>query len=167
MAEETKETVLNIDIGGLLGRTFIKEAKRHPDQRFLVIGLGAKSPSKVEIPSNLAYIKGQVKEGESIPLPNASTDRVLIEQVFSYVEPAKFWRPLFSEASRILKSGGQLKIIDLKCNENEIRLSLPHYGFTQVKTRPLREEERSEVTKTLAIYPEFYSKPISITAKKV
>lgn len=165
MAEETKETVLNIEIGGLRGRTFIKEAKRHPDQRFLVIGPEAAPLAKVEIPSNLTY--RQVKEEESIPLPNASTDRVLIEQVFSYVEPAKFWRPLFSEASRILKSGGQLKIIDLKCNENEIRLSLPHYGFTQVKTRPLREEEKSEITKTLAMYPERYSKPISITAKKV
>lgn len=166
MAEEAKERVVNVDIGGLHGRTFIKEARLHPEQQFVVIDPKAAPLPSEEVPPNLTYIKGQVEEsGGGIPFPDAGVDRVLIEQVFDPLE-RKLWKPLFSEASRILKEGGKLEIIDLGRNRGEIRWSLPYYGFSQIESRRLKENEGSEVTKTLGQKPKVYSRPVLITAKK-
>ena len=171
MAEEVKERIVNVDIGGLHGRAFIEQAKRHPEQRFVVIDPhpGTGPPPEVpkeEMPPNLTYIVGQVeKTGGGIPFSDASVDRVLIEQVFDPVD-RKLWKPLFTETGRILKKGGSLEIIDLSRNEDEIKWSLPSYGFDKVKSRSLEKEEGGRISQTLGSRPEAYSRPILITATK-
>lgn len=172
MTEDTKETPVNVDIGGFYGWGFIDEARQHPAQRFVVIDPKAGPPLKEKIPSNLTYIRGQIeapKEGEDsaggIPLKDASADRVWIEQVFDVIGTER-WRPLFTEANRILKKGGRLEIIDLTRNENEIKWSLPTYGFGEIKTRPLKEKEGSQMTGIFAEHPEIYSPPVYIMAIK-
>lgn len=175
MAEEKKEAIVSVDIGGLHGWSFIKEARLHPDQKFLVIDPRAgPPPDKEKTPPNLIYIRGLVEDikreredyHRGIPLPDKSIDRVLLEQVFDQVS-IYLWRSLFAESNRILKKEGQLKIIDLARNRDELERTLPQYGFGRIKTRPLKKGEGNELTKEFTANPKLYSPPICIIADKL
>lgn len=114
---------------------------------------------------NLSYKQGDI---ENVPLAKGSVDLALMSQSLHHAQhPEK----ALSEASRILRKGGQLVVLDLKEHqfskarqlygdqwlgfpENELYRMIKSVGFRKVKVETIAKEEREPYFETILGYGE-------------
>ncbi|MAS79231.1 MAG: transcriptional regulator [Opitutae bacterium] len=114
---------------------------------------------------NLSYKQGDI---ENVPLSKGSVDLALMSQSLHHAQrPEK----ALSEASRILRKGGQLVVLDLKEHqfskarqlygdqwlgfpENELYRMIKSVGFRKVKVETIAKEEREPYFETILGYGE-------------
>ena len=114
---------------------------------------------------NLSYKQGDI---ENVPLSKGSVDLALMSQSLHHAQrPEK----ALSEASRILRKGGQLVVLDLKEHqfskarqlygdqwlgfpENELYRMIKSVGFRKVRVETIAKEEREPYFETILGYGE-------------